>query len=95
MSDRCMAICRECSDEGFVGYVMAIPFDAPAERDAWMSGHIEAHKHTVLGITGGWLSPRDVQGYMQAVNWAAIDDGTALRDGRYYLNFRPEDEAHT
>lgn len=91
---RCMAICRECSDPGFGGYVMAVPFDTLAERNAWVSKHIEANKHTILEITGGWLSPRDIQGYMQAVNWAAVDEGSELRDGRFQLTYLPEDEMH-
>jgi hypothetical protein len=89
-----MAICRECSDEGFVGYVMAIPFDAPAERDAWVSKHIQANSHTVVSIDGGWLSPLDVSNYMQSVNWASVDDHSALSNGHVEVRFEPSDPVH-
>jgi hypothetical protein len=89
-----MEVCRECSDEGFVGYVMALRFDSVSERDAWVTAHISSLGHSVMHLTGGWLSPRDVRGYMQAVNWAAVGDGSALSDGRFQIGFAPEDEVH-
>ena len=93
MSERRMAICRECSDEGFVGYVMAIPFDSRVERDAWVSEHIEANGHSVVSIDGGWLSPLDVQRYMQAVDWASVDDHSVHTKG-FRVEYTPGDEVH-
>lgn len=92
---RCMAICRECSDPGFTGYIMAVPFDAVAPRDSWVKAHIATQGHSVVSISGGWLSPRDVAGYMQAMDWTQIDEGSARGDGRYEISFKPEDEVWT
>lgn len=55
---RCTTVCRSCSDEGFLGFILAVPFDNEAQQKAWIAEHFgEGSSCGIYANFRGWPDP--------------------------------------